>query len=59
MITNNQALEIFENIIMKIKLTLVDLYGNNIITYKDISLVCKLDQYIDNFPTWIANKKER
>jgi hypothetical protein len=44
---------------MKIKLTLVDLYGNNIITYKDISLVCKLDQYIDNFPTWIANKKER
>ncbi len=58
MITSNQALEIFENIInifhywtqiVKVKVTLVDLYGSNIVAYKDIYLLCKLDQCMDNF----------
>jgi hypothetical protein len=34
---------------MKVKLTLTNLYGNNIITNKDVSLLCKLDQCMDNF----------
>jgi hypothetical protein len=34
---------------MRIKLTLGDFYGYNIIAYKDISLLCKLDQCMDSF----------
>jgi hypothetical protein len=58
MIASNQALEVFENIInifscrihiLKIKLTFVDLYGCNILAYKNIFLLCKLDQYMDSF----------
>jgi hypothetical protein len=34
---------------MKVKLTLENLYGRKIITYQNISLLCKLDQCMDNF----------
>jgi hypothetical protein len=34
---------------VRIKLTLTNLYGNNIIANQGISLLCKLDQCMDNF----------
>jgi hypothetical protein len=34
---------------MKVKLTLTNFYGNNIIAYRDIFLLCKLDEFMDNF----------
>ncbi len=69
MITNNQTLKVFENIkdikemltnphLMRIKLTLEDLYGYNIIAYKTSLFYANLiDAWI--VPTWTTNKKER
>jgi hypothetical protein len=64
MIASNQELEVFADIknifcyqihIVKVKLTLAYLYGNNIIAYKNISL-WKLDQCMDNL-TWVITIK--
>jgi hypothetical protein len=43
--------------LMIIKLTLGDFYGYNIITYKYISLLCKLDQCMDSFQDGQQTKK--